>query len=50
MLIITGISNEKANELTIYGILCQNVTMFYRQKLGYLLQTQEKMEACRNSK
>ena len=23
MLIITGISNEKTNELTIYGILCQ---------------------------
>ena len=27
MLIITGISNEKANELTRYGILCQNITI-----------------------
>ena len=27
MLIITGISNEKTN-LTINGILCQNVTIF----------------------
>ena len=29
MLIITGISNEKTNELTIYAKLCQNVTIFY---------------------
>ena len=26
MLIITGVLNEKTNELTIYGIFCQNVT------------------------
>ena len=32
MLIITGIFNEKTNELTIYGILCQNVTTFYQWK------------------
>ena len=43
MLIITLISNGKANELTIYTILCRNDTMFYRQK-------QEKLKACRNSK
>ena len=32
MLIITGIFNEKTNELTIYRILCQNVTTFYQWK------------------
>ena len=50
MLIITGISNEKTNELTIYGILCQNITIFYRQELASLFQVQEKLKACRNSK
>ena len=49
MLIITGISNEK-NELTIYAILFQNVTIFYREKLASLFQVQEKLKACRNSK
>ena len=50
ILIITGISNEKTNELTIYGILGQNVTIFYRQELASLFQVQEKLKACRNSK
>ena len=50
MLIITGISNEKTNKLTIYGILCQNVTMFYRQEPTSLFQVQEKLKACRTSK
>ena len=50
ILIITGISNEKTNELTIYGILCWNVTIFYRQELASLFQVQEKLKACRNSK
>ena len=50
ILIITGISNEKTNELTIYGILCWNVTIFYRQELVSLFQVQEKLKACRNSK
>ena len=50
MLTITGISNEKTNELTIYGILCQNVTIFYRQELASLFQVQKKLKACRNSK
>ena len=50
MLIITGIFDEKTNELTIYAILCRNATMFYRQKLASLFQVQEKVEACRNSK
>ena len=31
ILIITVISNETANELTIYAKLCLNVTIFYRQ-------------------
>ena len=50
MLIITGISNEKTNELIIYGILCRNVTIFYRQELASLFQVQEKLKACRSSK
>ena len=50
MLIITGISNEKTNALTIYGTLCRNVTIFYRQELGSLFQVQEKLKVCRNSK
>ena len=36
MLLIKGISNEKTNELIIYEILCQNVTIFYQQKLAPL--------------
>ena len=31
-------------------ILCQNVTIFYRQELSSLFQGQEKLKACRNSK
>ena len=50
MLNITGISKEKTKELIIYGILCRNVTIFYRQELAFLFQMQEKLEACRNSK
>ena len=49
VLIITGISNEKANELTIYGILYRNVTIFYRQELASLFQVQEKLKSCRSS-
>ena len=48
ILIITGRSNEKTNELTIYGIL--NVTIFYRQELVSLFQVQEKLKARRSSK
>ena len=47
---MTGIFNEKTNALTVYGILCQNVTIFYRQILGFLFQVQEKLKARRNSK
>ena len=50
MLIITGISNEKTNEITIYGILYRNVTIFYRQELASLFQVQEILKACRSSK
>ena len=50
MLIITGISNEKINELTIHEILCRNVTILYRQELTSLFQVQEKLKAWRNSK
>ena len=50
MLTITEISNETRNKLTIYGVLCRNVTIFYRQELASLFQVQEKLKTCRNSK
>ena len=50
MLIITGISNETRNKLTIGVILRRNVTIFYRQELASLFQAQEKSKTCRNSK
>ena len=50
MLFIKGISNEKTKELTIYGILCQNIIIFYRQELTSLFQVQEKLKACRSTK
>ena len=40
MLIITGISNETSTLLTIYAILCRNVTIFYQQELASLRQVQ----------
>ena len=50
MLIITGISNEKTNEPTIYGILCRNVIILSRQELTSLFQVQGKFKARRSSK
>ena len=50
MLIITRISNEKTNELTISEKLCWNVTVFYRQELASLFRLQEKLKACWSSK
>ena len=50
MLIITGISMETRNELTIYATLCRNVSVFYWQELASLFQVQEKFKTCRNSK
>ena len=47
MLIITGISNETRNKLTIYAILCQYVTTFHLQELASLFQVQEKLKTCR---
>ena len=41
---------KKTNELTVYGISCRNVTIFYRQELPYLVQVQEKLKAYKNSK
>ena len=49
ILITTGISNEKTNELTIYGILFWNVTI-NRQELVSLFQVQEKLKAYKSSK
>ena len=50
MLTIIGISNEKTNELTVYGILYRNATIFYRRELASLFQVQEKLKTCRSSK
>ena len=50
MLIITDISHATTIELTIYAILCRDVTIFYRQELASLFQVQGKKKACRNSK
>ena len=50
MLTITGIFNETTNKLTIYLILCRNVTIFYRQELAFLFQVHEKLKVCRNWK
>ena len=47
--IITRTSNEKANELTKNAILCQNLAIFYRQKLAFLFQMQEKLKVHRSS-
>ena len=49
MLIITGVSNEAINELTIYAILCRQVTIFYRQELASLFLVQEKLKTYRSS-
>ena len=50
MWIITRLSNEARNELTIYRILCWNVIIFYRQEFVSLFQVREKFGGCRNSK
>ena len=34
----------------MYGILCRNFTIFYRQQLASLFKVQEKLKACRSSK
>ena len=39
MLIITGISDEIRNELSIYAILCRNVIIFHRQELASLFSS-----------
>ena len=41
---------KKTNELTVYGVFCRNVSIFYRQELASLFQVQEKLKASRNSK
>ena len=51
VLIISAISNGKTNELTIYAILCQNVTIFYRQNQAFFISLlQEKLKARRNTR
>ena len=49
MLILTEISNEKTNELTINAILCRNVTILYRQDLASSFKVQKKLKSFRNS-
>ena len=41
---------KKLSSLTIYGILCRNPTIFYRQELAFLFQVQEKLKACKEFK
>ena len=50
MSIITGIFNETRNELSIYAILCLNVTIFYRKELTSLFQVHEKLKTYRSSR
>ena len=50
MSIITGISNETRNEITIYAKSCRSVTVFYRKELASLFQVQEKLKTCKDSK
>ena len=38
------------NKLTIYGILCRNVTVSYRQEVASLFKVQEKLKARWSSK
>ena len=41
---------KKKSELTVYGILCRHVTIFYRQQRASLFHAQEKLRSCKNSK
>ena len=51
MLIITDyLIRKKTTELTINGILCQKVAIFYRQEIASLFQVPGKLKACRGSK
>ena len=38
ILVVTEISNEKTDELTMYRMLCQNITIFYRKELVFFFQ------------
>ena len=50
MSIITRISNETRNEITIYAKSCRSVTVFYWKELASLFQVQEKLKTCKDSK
>ena len=50
MVIIAGIFSEKTNKSIIYGALCRNVTIFYRQKLPFSFHLQENLKVCRSLK
>ena len=50
ILIITGISNKTADELTVYVISSWNISIIYQQKQNSFFQMQEKLKTCRNSK
>ena len=50
MLIVIRVSNAKINKLTMYGILYQNVTIFYRLELASLFQVQGTLKAWQSSK
>ena len=50
MLIITGISSEKTNELTIHAILYQKVTIFCRQEQVLYIKCTKNWKRTRDSK
>ena len=49
ILVVTEISNEKTDELTMYRILCQNITIFYRKELAFF-SSARKLKAFISSK
>ena len=50
ILITAVVSNETTNALTIYSMLCQNITILYQQELASLFQIKKKLRARRNLK
>ena len=44
MLTITKISNERRNKLTIYTVLCRNVTIFTEKRTSFFIFSTGKIE------
>ena len=45
ILITAVVSNETTNALTIYSMLCQNITILYQQELASLFQIKKKIKS-----